>query len=430
MQDAAAGFDSGLVAFLDAGYYLVTDTVLIPPNVRITGEALSAVIMGAGPAFSDITAPYPVVQVGLPGDTGYIEWSDTIVSTQGATAGAVLIEYNLETPFPSMYLHGTAGSPPSGMWDVHVRVGGFAGSDLQLAQCPTTPTEVDVVNPSCIAAYMSMYITPSASYLYIENSWLWVAEYVIPPPPPRAGVFSNYLPPFRAESNILFFLSSSSHDIEDLDNTQISIFAGRGMHVASTKGRIWLVGTAVEHHTLYQYQLVNTRDIWMGQIQTETPYYQPNPPAPYPFVERNNGLYDPDFTFDCPASAGTFGGSNGTALPGNPPCEMAWGLIILGSVNVNVFGAGLYSFFNNFNTSCSDQGGGEKCQARIFQIGETPAEPGHSPALWLAPATQAVEVYNLNTVGTVVMISRQSVDVALYEPNVAGFTDTVALFSY
>ena len=31
------------------------------------------------------------------------------------------------------------------------------------------------------------------------------------------------------------------------------------------------VGTAVEHHTLYQYQLANTKNIFMGQIQTETP---------------------------------------------------------------------------------------------------------------------------------------------------------------
>jgi hypothetical protein len=30
------------------------------------------------------------------------------------------------------------------------------------------------------------------------------------------------------------------------------------------------VGTAVEHHTLYQYQFASTKDIFMGQIQTET----------------------------------------------------------------------------------------------------------------------------------------------------------------
>lgn len=34
---------------------------------------------------------------------------------------------------------------------------------------------------------------------------------------------------------------------------------------------IYSVGTSVEHHALYQYQFVNTRDIFMGHIQTETP---------------------------------------------------------------------------------------------------------------------------------------------------------------
>lgn len=32
------------------------------------------------------------------------------------------------------------------------------------------------------------------------------------------------------------------------------------------------VGTSVEHHALYQYQLANTKDVFMGFIQTETPY--------------------------------------------------------------------------------------------------------------------------------------------------------------
>lgn len=31
------------------------------------------------------------------------------------------------------------------------------------------------------------------------------------------------------------------------------------------------VGTASEHHTLYQYQLANTKNIFLGFVQTETP---------------------------------------------------------------------------------------------------------------------------------------------------------------
>jgi len=29
---------------------------------------------------------------------------------------------------------------------------------------------------------------------------------------------------------------------------------------------------------------------------------------------------------------------------------------------------GLYSFFNNYSTTCSNQGGGEVCQSRIFSV--------------------------------------------------------------
>ena len=66
--------------------------------------------------------PKPVVQIGKSGETGTVELSDFIVSTQGQQAGAVLFEWNLASP----------SSAPSGLWDVHSRVGGFAGSNLQV----------------------------------------------------------------------------------------------------------------------------------------------------------------------------------------------------------------------------------------------------------------------------------------------------------
>lgn len=161
-------FSQGVVGFVDAGYYKVTDTVYIPPNTRFLGEALASVIMGSGPKFSSIDDPRPVVQVGVPGESGYIEWSDMIVSTQGSTSGAILIEYNLS---------GCSGCPePSGMWDVHIRVGGFAGSQLQIADCPTTPAQINFINPDCVAGYLGMHITTLANDLYMENNWIWVAE--------------------------------------------------------------------------------------------------------------------------------------------------------------------------------------------------------------------------------------------------------------
>ncbi|KUI56141.1 Glucan 1,3-beta-glucosidase [Cytospora mali] len=340
-------FNQGIVGFVDAGYYKVTNTIFIPPNTRIVGEALSSVIMGSGPAFSDMKNPRPVVQVGKPGQTGYIEWSDMIVSTQGATSGAVLIEYNLGGCSDC--------EEPSGMWDVHIRVGGFAGSELQKADCPKTPDETNVIYANCIAAYMGMHITASANDLYIENHWYW-----------------------------------------------------------SEAGRIWIVGSGVEHWTLYQYQLINTENIWMGQIQTETPYYQPNPPAPYPFNDINETLHDPDFSSDCAAlDHGSIAGANLTA-----PCEMAWGLRIIDSSNVVIYGAGHYSFFNNYNNTCSDgpYDGTLRCQSRIVWIED------------ITGASENVTIYDLNTIGTISMVTNNGTDVALWYDNWSVFGESFPLY--
>lgn len=78
-----------------------------------------------------------------------------------------------------------------------------------------------------------------------------------------------------------------------------------------------------------------------------------------------------------------------------------------------MYGAGLYSFFDNYSTDCSDQGNGEVCQNRIFS---------------LEGSSNGVSVYNLNTVGTHEMITIDGRDVANYEDNLNGFIDTVALF--
>jgi glucan 1,3-beta-glucosidase len=74
----------------------------------------------------------------------------------------------------------------------------------------------------------------------------------------------------------------------------------------------------------------------MGFIQTETPYYQPNPSAPVPYV-LNSALHDPDFGTSCAGQAGN--------------CRNAWGLRVINSQNILVYGAGLYSFFDNYSTS-------------------------------------------------------------------------------
>jgi glucan 1,3-beta-glucosidase len=184
---------AGNIVYFDSGTYKITSTLFIPPGARLVGEAYP-IILSSGSFFNDPSNPTPVVQVGNAGQTGHVEWSDTIVSTQGAQAGAIAIEWNLASP-------GT----PSGIWDVHVRIGGFAGSNLQVGNCPKTPGN-PAVNPNCISAYMLMHVTTSASNLYLENVWLWTAD----------------------------------HDIDSSDNTQITIYSGRGLYIESTTGNFWL----------------------------------------------------------------------------------------------------------------------------------------------------------------------------------------------
>ncbi|RDW84364.1 hypothetical protein BP6252_01954 [Coleophoma cylindrospora] len=347
--DAATA--AGQVTFFDAGTYKVTRTLFIPAGAKLVGETYS-IIMSSGSFFNNMDSPQAVVRVGHAGDSGQVEWSDMIVSTQGAQAGAILIEWNLAT-----------SGTPSGMWDVHTRIGGFAGSDLQVAQCPTTPGSSSI-NTACIGSYMSMHVTKSATGLYMENCWLWSAD----------------------------------HDIDSSSNTQITVYSGRGLFIESTAGTFWLVGTGAEHHTLYQYQLVNTQNIFMGFVQTETPYYQPNPSAPAPFTVSSS-LNDPDFATSCAGQSGN--------------CANAWGLRIVNSKNILVYGAGLYSFFDNYKTTCSNGGGSENCQNNIFS---------------LEGSNSNVNAYCLSTVGTTNMITENGATLALYADNVSVYPDTISLF--
>lgn len=106
----------------------------------------------------------------------------------------------------------------------------------------------------------------------------------------------------------------------------------------------------------------------MGLIQTETPYFQPDPNALSPYTI---GAFPSDPTFDeC----------------GDSDCTEAWALRILNSTDVYIYGAGLYSFFSNYDLSCNKQ---EQCQQSLIQTS----------------FTQGLWIYNLATKGVVEMVS-------------------------
>ncbi|KAF7862760.1 hypothetical protein EAF04_007632 [Stromatinia cepivora] len=283
------------VLFLDHGSYKVTRTLYIPGNTKIVGEAFPN-IFAAGEYFKSLDDPQPLLQVGQPGERGATELVDFVLGTQGGTAGAILIQHNLAS----------SNSGIGGYWDVHTRVGGWEGSELQVTQCPTTPgVKKPPVNADCVAAFMSMHITKSATGAYLENCWHWAAD----------------------------------HDIDDRNVTQIQVFTGRGILVESVAGNNWLINTPSEHHSKYLYNFANTKNIFMSMAQSEVPYYQPNPVASYPYPYENQ-LSDPSFS-------GPLTGTNGA------PRQVAWAQIMTNSHDIVVYGSSYFIYFKNWSTDCT-----------------------------------------------------------------------------
>lgn len=133
----------------------------------------------------------------------------------------------------------------------------------------------------------------------------------------------------------------------------------------------------------------------MGMIQTETPYYQPAPLAnvPYPVI---SSLADPTFS---------------NCASGSLTCAMAWGLRVLNSNNVFVYGAGLYNFFSNYDQTCLTT---ESCQDAMAD---------------LENSNSHLYVYNLNTKAATDMVwSSANGVLAKQADNVNGFCQSINAF--
>lgn len=342
------------VAYFPSGIYVIGGTVLIPTGSRVQGTSWSQ-IQGAGYYFGDVTNPQVMIQVGNKGDVGSMEIVEMLFSVQGNTAGAILMEWNVAAD--------SQGS--AGMWDSHLRVGGGDGTDLDMATCPKFSD-----NSQCIAATLLLHVT-SQSNGYFENVWAWVADH--------DNDFSLY-------------------DQFDSTISQISIFSARGMLIES-QGPSWFIGSSCEHSVLYNYQLSNAQDIYMGHIQTESPYFQPLPAAPAPFGDAAASFpNDPDFS-SC----------NLTASSVNEQCRYAWGLRIVDSNSVIIHGAGLYSFFNDYYQDCDDT---HNCQERILEV----------------TGSTGVVIFNLFTVSTVQIATGIDGSMLLQATNQRGFSTEVSVW--
>ncbi|MCJ1308907.1 hypothetical protein MMC25_002562 [Agyrium rufum] len=339
---------TGQVVYFDHGAYLITDTVKVPSNIFITGE-IWPIILADGNSFNDESNPKPVFQVGQPGDTGVVELSDLVFQTKGPAKGAIMIEWNVADSSPASV----------GMWDVHARIGGSAGTGLQGDTCTKDPSST-TPNPACIGAFMLLHVTSKAT-IYLENTWFWVAD----------------------------------HELDQAPNNQVDIYNGRGVFFESAQGPIWAYGTASEHSQLYNYQIVNSENVYMGIIQTETPYYQSNPNALTPFTP-NSAYSDPDFS-SCTTDS----------------CRKAWGLRIVSSSNILVYGAGLYSFFDNWSQDCNAEG---NCQDNIVSIEKCASD---------------IYLWALSTYGVTNMVSQDfapAVPGGVNGTNQDNFCDTIAVF--
>ncbi|KAL2759071.1 glycoside hydrolase family 55 protein [Sodiomyces alcalophilus JCM 7366] len=237
-----------------------------------------------------------------------------------------------------------------GMWDSHFRVGGAIGSNLQKEDCPKN---TGTVNPECKAASMLMHLKPEST-AYLENVWAWVAD----------------------------------HDLDRPTRDQIDIYVARGMLIESKKA--WLWATSSEHCVLYQYQISGASNIVMGMIQTESPYYQPVPNAPQPF---RTGLFPNDPTFrECSSD--------------DARCYSSWALRVIDSSAVYILGAGLYSWFFDYNQACLET---NDCQKRAVEIQQ-------SSDLW---------VYNLCTKAILEMVTPYGGVATLAKDNINGFLSSV-----
>lgn len=342
-------FDSwqeGEVIYFDHGAYVVTDTVKVPKNIKITGE-MWPMIMASGSKFSNQTNPTPVFSVGEAGETGSVEMSDLLFETKGPAPGAILMQWNM------------AGSEAgaAGLWDVHFRVGGTAGTELQSDKCSKNPNVTTTADPECMGAFMLFHATQTAS-VYVENCWFWVAD----------------------------------HELDLEDHNQINIYNGRGVLIESQQP-VWFWGTASEHSQLYNYQLTNAKNTWLALIQTETAYMQGNPDATTPFTV-NEGFFDPDFEATCTGSSAT--------------CARTWGLRVMNSSDVFVYGGGLYSFFDNYGQDCLET---ESCQDNMISIEKS-----------------SVHMFGISTKASVNMITLDGASVALDKDNRNTFCAAIAKF--
>ncbi|KAJ6440015.1 LysM domain-containing protein [Purpureocillium lavendulum] len=299
--------DGSKIVYVDAGTYILKNTVTSPKGAKIVGETWSQ-FAASGDKFSDPREP--IVKVGNEEDVGTVKIQDLILTSKGPTPGVILMEWNVQAK--------NAGD--AALWDVHVCLGGAVGTELTPTECPASKSGTD--SPKCEVATILLHITRQASG-YFENFWGWVADHQIDDP-----------------------------DLMDIlnDLEQLSVYSARGVLIESQKAT-WLYGTASEHSVYYQYTFHGARNIFTTFLRTESPYYQPTPKPPAPF-ENAVGVFDSDPSY----------GYKGGDAKG---CNASWAVIMRKCQNIHIGAVGTCSWFSTYTQGCVDS---RSCQKSLWFI--------------------------------------------------------------
>ncbi|KAF2140154.1 glycoside hydrolase family 55 protein [Aplosporella prunicola CBS 121167] len=342
------------IIYWPAGTYIATDTIIIPMGTRIFGDAYSAIISAYGTNFADASRPRALVKVGNAGDKGVAQISNMMFTVADILPGCKLLEVNM------------AGINPGdvGIWNTHFRVGGAVGSRVR-SECLN-------VAAACKAAWGLLHLT-STSSAYIENMWGWTADHDL-----DSGI--------GADAPAWGY------------NQTVSV--GRGALIEATQGT-WLIGTAMEHATLYQYRFHGAANVVSTLAQAETAYWQGpgNAVAPEPWAQ-DLVPSDPGFA---------------NCAPGDALCGMAWFMAVGGgSHDLFLYGGCLWVFFNNKR----NVNAGTRCDTLNGDCQEN--------AVLLEEDTQRTWLYGLNVKSVTFMVrslvNSGSVAVAEMRNNTGGWS--------
>lgn len=211
------------IVYVPSGVYIVTNTVRVPLGSRLVGQAWP-VIMATGSKFADAESPLVAVQVGHVGDVGPVELQGLTIMANGATAGAVLMEWNIRED----------GQGSAAMWDTQLRIGEAADDAGQR----DSDSGSGASSAPCLGASLMLHLTKGSS-AYLEN----------------------------------IGLGAAGHNMDSESQAQAGVVSARGALIES-QGPTWLWGTSSDHSLLYQYTLSSVRNLVAGQLQTEAALFK------------------------------------------------------------------------------------------------------------------------------------------------------------